>query len=576
MKLFLQFSYMFILIVIFYFMLKNTNIVNTIKNNKKEIFLFFLLNLIILNLFTIIRMRMENFIPYRDYAGFYRNTLVLSNHFANKSFMEILTLIYNSILNDEYSLLAELFLVLPVNIVGNSYSKYIISMINVFIIPSNLIIYTCFLDFKLLNSYMSKFAAMTILLFFTPNIMPTYYGYIGSASLPIIVSIVYLSIYELKFNKSINYSINIFIGILLLLSVLIRRWYAYFVVSYFLSVFLIALFYYVRYRKFNDLSLIVKKLFLQGITALMLFLILFNKLFVTFLTTNYSVAYSAANKGTIFGQLLALIKYYGVFIVIICIVGFSNNKRKKMYLICLISMIISFMLFTRVQDFGYHHYFIINIQMLVMIVIGIEKIDAIKHSYLYLSIIVLLIFTNYYSVGFNKINLPFVISTNHFEIRETYEREKIESLAYFLGNTPKEYEYVYVLAASSYFNDDLIRNAFLPNEINAVPWMESTRSWDKRDGVPEKFFDYTYIVVTNPIQYNSKIEEQRVIDILANGMLYDDELRDYYRLEWQFNYINMEVMVYKRIDDIGTNIRNKYSSLFRKYYPDDKRLYEFK
>lgn len=140
------------IILIIYFALvlyRTTNIGKTIKENWKSIVLFFIVEFLILNIYTFIRMRMEDFIPYRDFAGFYRGVLELIEVFKHDSFIEIFSRIYNSMLYSEYSYFSKLFLVLPMEILGTSYSRFIISMINLFVIPSNLLFYIFILNSKI-------------------------------------------------------------------------------------------------------------------------------------------------------------------------------------------------------------------------------------------------------------------------------------------------------------------------------------------------------------------------------------------------------------------------------------------
>lgn len=564
-----------------YFLVTRTSIKQTVKENWKFIIGFSCVSSFVLILFVFYRMRLENFIPYRDYAGFYRSTLELIKAFENKSAHEFFVMIYESMLYSEYSYFAELFLVLPLMLIGNTYSKFILSMIVCFVIPLTVLIYTIGLHYELIskgNKMQNGVCALVVILF-AMNLMPTIYGYVGSAGLFFIAVIFYLSYEEIN-SSEFHFDVNALIGLLLLLIVLIRRWFAYTVVAYFVVEGIYHLLVFINKRDKNRFVTAYMKLFVQGCSALIPMLMFFMPLVRTFTTTDYAVAFSAAIKGTPMQQVYALINNYSPVVFVVSLFSLVSRRYRSVACKLIINMMIVFVMFTQVQDFGSHHYYMTNVQMMILLLMGLDTLLSYsKRARIVCSMIFVLLYgLNFYSMSISKVSFPasqFLISTIHVPIRVTQEREKIEMLSHFLGNEPRDYEYAYVLSASPVLNDDLLRNALLPDIINATPWLEGTRVWDQRDGIPSKFFQYTYIVVTDPIQYNAAPEDQRVIGLLAEGMLNDEELRSYYRLEWEFDYLDMKVYVYKRIEDIDISIIDRYSNLFKQFYPEQPKLYEF-
>jgi hypothetical protein len=146
-----------------------------------------------------------------------------------------------------------------------------------------------------------------------------------------------------------------------------------------------------------------------------------------------------------------------------------------------------------------------------------------------------------------------------------------------LQNISGEYEYIYVLAGSGNINDDMLRNALLPEQLDPLPSIEATKQLDTRDGVPKDFFVYTYIIVADPIQYHNGAPFQHVIGELANGLLNDESLQQFYfpLKEYQLNDGSIKVTLFQRIEDIPDSIREKYREIFRSLYPDYPFLYEF-
>ena len=119
-------------------------------------------------------------------------------------------------------------------------------------------------------------------------------------------------------------------------------------------------------------------------------------------------------------------------------------------------------------------------------------------------------------------------------------------------------------------------NVFLPDDLYALDQLESTHVWDTRDGAPELFFKYTYIIVCDPIQYNSNPFQQKIFGTLANGMLNDPDLQVFYKLEKTFNYINnIKIYVYKLNETVSDQVITKYEKIISSYYPDYPDLTKF-
>lgn len=422
---------------------------------------------------------------------------------------------------------------------------------------------------------------MGLVALFSSNLLPTFYGYIGSAAFIFIVMIFILAQAEFT-DKNINLLRNVSIGLLLLLIVLIRRWYAYEVVAYFVSSALFILIYNLIKKDFDLFKTNFIRLFIQGIIPLTLLVLFFRPILLTYLTTDYSVLYAAAGKSGFFEQISIFIHHFGIYMIVLTGIPLLYNKTRMPAIFLWFNIIFTWILFTRVQNLGTHHYFIINWQMLLLVVMGMIGIGHLFSSKKITSLVLVgacclfcIDFINTTTIKMSDGIGKFILSTMHYPFRITPEKEKIEQLAYFLHNEPLDYEYEYVLAASVLLNDDLLRNAMLPEVLDATPWMEGTHVWNQRDGLPIKFFQYTYIIVTDPVLLNGAPNEERVISILADGMLHDEELRKYYRLEWEFPYTDFNIYVYKRVEDIPNKIIMKYTEKFRNYYPDDERLYQF-
>ena len=555
------------------------------KKNWKLMLFFIIINICLLNLLLYFHLRQESFIPSWDFGGFYRKTLEFSDK-LDRSIVEAWDNLIYSINYTEYNYLAESFLYLPMKIIGNTFLRYVICMLNTFLIPANVLIflwYLLFKDNKNTDLIFDIFVCFIIALF-GPNIYSMVQGYIGSAGLFFIVYIMML-VYLKKLEKN-NVAYGILIGILLLLLLLIRRWYAYFIVSFFIVVPIAYLFDKER-RKF--IFSVLLNLFVAGIVALGALVIFINPLFTTITTYNYSEAYSVMKAVGIGEIVFSFIETYGLFFVILiiigCVLSCHKNEDKYFTISSLGITILAIGLFNQVQRLGSHHYYIVNILCIFLIIYGIYYL-LYKIKYRNAAVI---LFTMLLIVNITKTYLLEPAATNNLYettnflvgeplpmVRKTEGNEKIRSLVARLNDMAGEYDYFYAIASSSLFNEDMLRNASLPNDLEGLHNLVPTSVYDLRDYLPKDFFYYQYIIVSEPLILQFDESLQRVIQVLGNFMLNDSRVNQYYHLIEDVEINNgIHIKVFKRIDNVPNSIRNEISEIFRGYYPDEPRLYEF-
>ena len=555
------------------------------KKNWKLMLFFIIINICLLNLLLYFHLRQESFIPSWDFGGFYRKTLEFSDK-LDRSIVEAWDNLIYSINYTEYNYLAESFLYLPMKIIGNTFLRYVICMLNTFLIPANVLIflwYLLFKDNKNTDLIFDIFVCFIIALF-GPNIYSMVQGYIGSAGLFFIVYIMML-VYLKKLEKN-NVAYGILIGIILLLLLLIRRWYAYFIVSFFIVVPIAYLFDKER-RKF--IFSVLLNLFVAGIVALGALVIFINPLFTTITTYNYSEAYSVMKAVGIGEIVFSFIETYGLFFVILiiigCVLSCHKNEDKYFTISSLGITILAIGLFNQVQRLGSHHYYIVNILCIFLIIYGIYYL-LYKIKYRNAAVI---LFTMLLIVNITKTYLLEPAATNNLYettnflvgeplpmVRKTEGNEKIRSLVARLNDMAGEYDYFYAIASSSLFNEDMLRNASLPNDLEGLHNLVPTSVYDLRDYLPKDFFYYQYIIVSEPLILQFDESLQRVIQVLGNFMLNDSRVNQYYHLIEDVEINNgIHIKVFKRIDNVPNSIRNEISEIFRGYYPDEPRLYEF-
>ena len=594
MSFFVSLLYPAIIILFSVFIYKIPFIKKLIKENAKILILFFFVCLFFGNVFLFLHLRQEQYIYFWDFSGFWRKSVEF-NVALDKDVWDTLKMTYESMLYQEYSYFPEWFLSLPIMIIGNTFPRFVIAMFNFFVMPANLLLAIMVIwvkDRLSIKSSMFIVVSFTFIILFTANILPMKLGYIGSAGLPFI-GFVMLTMLTMKMDE-LDIKKAMFIGLNLVIIVLVRRWFSYVAVSYFIAIPSIYLLLCFVNRDFNHekFKSFLLNMFISGVSALLILAVGFFPLLKTFITYDYQLAYQSAKIGGYLYALEWFKTFYSPLITALFILGLiegiMNRKLRFLTLAYSASILIIILLFYRIQVFGSHHYYIINMYVAFVTILGFvflftripKKISPIIGLFLIIAMVAnfALLFVKREGTLINRA-LDFFqpLSTSlYYPPRYREDVDTIRDIATYLDETPKDHEYVYVLAGSADFTDDVLRNAWFPEKLNSVRNIEPTRQLDTRDGVPSLFFKYSYVVVTDPIQYHNGEEFQRVIGILADGMLHDEELRAYYYLEKTFTIKDdIKVYIYKLIEDIPFEIIDKYSKKFKALYPDLPFLYEF-
>lgn len=578
--------YFFLIGGLFCILFSDKKINEVLRKNKKTIIIFLGVSFLVLNGVLYLHLSQESFIPSWDFGGFYRKTLEFSDK-LNRSIPEAVDNLIKSINYSEYNYVAEWFLYVPMQVIGNSFLRYAISMVNLFLMPINflfVVFYFLITDDQKRNRFVD-WTVFFVVVFFGPNIYSLIQGYIGSAGLFFILFLM-IFVYLKKFEK-IDIPFAIMTGLILLLLLIVRRWFAYWVVSFFVS--MVVPYIFIKEKR-KYLKPVLINCFVAGIVALGILVVVFNPLFKTITTYNYSEAYSVMKATGPMEIIFSFLNTYGFLFIGLMLFGIIKSYKKEQFgfvLICIVQIILSIILFNQVQRFGSHHYYIINVPCLFLILIGMSYVEEVFSKKVLL--VTLVVFNVLMVVNYQKTLLlkndafkPIFKVTNPLlsetlpMIRTTEGIDKIQSLVYRLNERAGEFDYFYTIASCSLFNEDMLRNALLPNNLEGLKNLIPGSVYDLRDYAPKDFFYYQYIIVSEPLILQFAEDKQRVITILGNFMLKDPRAMDYYDLIEDVVITNdIHIKVYKRKDLVPNFIREDISNQFKEYYPDEPRMYEF-
>jgi hypothetical protein len=348
-----------------------------------------------------------------------------------------------------------------------------------------------------------------------------------------------------------------------------------------------------RRLKLHDYVLPAKNIFIMGTLSVVSFFLLAAPIAKTMLLTNYGDIYSAYRvSNSILQSLVRSYNLFGLFWVTLFLSGavyaIANKKTRWFSLFLIIQFISAFFLFSRVQDFALHHFYLLIPTMIFFITFFIESVYARLHNRflrsVFLSGYIAMLFINFSvffippaSSFFQKIAflLP---GERHYPFFRN-DMHEINKLLDFLENALQSgNDNVYVIASSSTFNDDILRNAcaFGNHPQDLCKKTLPSSHVDKRDGFPSQFLDAKYVIVTNPVQYHLGEEDQRVIGILADQILSRRGIgSSYTKLPEEFVFDNnVKAFIYKKVTPFKKADLDNLSKLFMDYYPNKRNIFK--
>lgn len=560
-----------------------------ITNHKYVVHTFYLI-FILGFIFVLSFVSREKFIYFWDFSAYW-STAVRFNIASSSDFIASLKQLYVSVLYDDYSLLPTLFTLLPIKIFGSSFTGYVLSIYTVFLFPfyilSLLLLLKLLQDFELLNK--THISIFLVCFLFPAIIAPMLGGYLDSIGIVPIIAIILLIYLEDK--NRLDFKQIICLSLLLVFLTLTRRWYSFWVVSFFFS-YVISLLLTNLFKKVDNSFKIIKTGVLRitavGITSLLTLLIFFFSFAKRALLNNFADIYSAYNFGDWSNKINALIEHFGIFILLLTIggiiTGIYNRKLRFITLFLTTQVVLIFILFTRIQSFASHHYYLLSVNIIVLIFVFFVNIVMkfrsrcwLKH--LTLIIILILVTTNFFSTFFIYSN-PIVSLAKPVlskfkqlpRIRE--DIQTLHEIKNDLNKLSSPNKKIYTLSSSSILNDDILRNLDLPESFNAVPNLELTHHVDKRDGFPLQFLDSDIIIVALPFQFHLEEKDQQVIKILAHEVT-DGRLSKYYKKINNYEIDNnVLVNVYTKIQEIPYTDIDYLLNEFKQIYPEYPELFK--
>ncbi len=469
----------------------------------------------------------EKFIYYWDYGAFWVMSLEgVQVPLASDPFQALAGL-YNSINSQEYNLLLAWLVAVPLKIVGNSYLAFILIVAVLFLIPACMLL--SLMVWKINRKYQIKGLSFIrlylIILSITVPLFPVLSGYIDVAAvLPLLLC--YMLTLRIDYTRVIEWKKSFFIGILLVLVLVMRRYFGFAVVGYVFFLLVFVLFGEgVKNWKYGLVSKAVNVL-VTGLTAAGFLIFFFRGFLKLSLSNHYADTYAAYRMQGMADQWMSFCLYFGIaiiFLAVCSVLGFRKHRLYFFSLPMLGSLYISLSLFYRIQDLGEQHYYITIIPVITLAVLGYEwivyKVGTGRFwagsRILTAAMAVLCILNFGCSLGMiqRKGNSLLLIQRTYIpKIRK--DQTVLHQIEEELGSLDAQgYKGVYVLASSGILNCDILYKLNAPSFDKDYDLYTASQV-DLRDGFHTGFFDADVVIDCEPLQVHLAPEDQSVITLL--------------------------------------------------------------
>ncbi len=513
-----------------------------------------------------------------DYVGYYLRCDYLSGIFKNGGLFQGLKYLIETIRTSDYNSFPILFITPFFLLIKNSRLVYILSLIFLYLVPTMIsILFLISKEFKIRKNYV-LFITMVIFVFCFTNFWS---GLLRG--LPDIIGIIPLILcYNNAINNNIVNKISlhklIIYGIVAYLPFLCRRWYLFSVVSYYISILIIGILQIILTKDGKKkIKNLIFNMFIEGITTLGCVFLLQTPLALRILKESYSSSYSAYQVSFL-NHFINFYNEFGLIIILLSIIGiiFGLKKKNKQILYSFLNVIFFWILFTRIQGMGVHHYLGISFYLLILSLYGIYYIYSFiknkKIKIVFLIIINILVMINFSTTFiFRDKKIP-IISQNTVYYKFRYEHyDELLRFKQDLSNLiSTNYGKVSFFASNDNISDSLIDT--IGDDIIKSN-LYYTSNIDLRDGLNINSLLYRYVVVSDKTQVGTSESGQQVLVHPNTLIINKEEIGNSYKqvLGPYLLQGNINVYVYEKIKPLMQDDIKNYLNYFFKLYPDWKK-----
>lgn len=558
--------------------------------SQKKVFFSFFLNsrvwifalfAVAANAFTFYFLSCEKTIYYWDYVTYWQKFIEIGETLKSYPLYPIAKLLY-SVRASDYNDFPAWFLLPFYYLAGPGRLSYLCSIVNVFAIPA--CISFAWLSLRrqpgFANISITEILIVNTVFFLNPFIWdPLLSGFLDIGGL-LLANVVLGLLWRSPLSQPKNIKSLSILALTLTLMIVFRRWYAFWVEGFFILTGLVALAHLIHPREGQSRWIYLRNWFYLAALTGLIFSLITWPLPLKIIKTDYADIYSSMRYSENLGEFLSeFVFHFGYIQIGAALAGFGfavaeKGALQKRAFFVMAQGCIVFLLFTRVQDFGRQHYYLLMQPLLYFqICLGVSL-----RRFLYKALLLLMALVSFGAVflpicaRLGDRLVPLTPAYRHYpEVRhDMKEIGRLISVIQVRGL--KDTDRVYVLSSSEHFNSDTLkwaeRSMPINNPIGAA--VLRTHSVDKTDEFPESLFTADYVVVGDPIQYHRREEDQRVVGIPAESFLNHRGISVHYtELPETFTLDeNIRLRLFKRNETIPESEISQMRAELRRYYPD--------
>ena len=529
--------------------------------------------------------RYNNLIKTWDHSTYWLTTLGQKYAVASDSFFTTIKNIFFSINHDDYNLLAS-FLLQPIFIFSSgSFFAYGMSIFLVGVLPIYFIY--SFLFRKIFPE--NKNHILFLLCFIGPFLLspslhvPCADGYLDIIGL-IPIGIILYCTYQYNFEK-LDWKKTVILSVCFLLTIILRRYYVYFTVSYFITLAIVYTVEKFIFKMKNDWFHQGLHVFIVGILFSIVILLFFHTMIFRIIKGDYASSYSAYSFGNSFYQILEIIKNMGLGVFILYVFSYiytwiRHKEKREFFIILLLNLIFTILLFNRVQTMDQHHYYTFLLNMLVPVsILMVDLLKDFKVSRKKGLLVIFVVFVLYIVSNFTFSIFPVqkdpigLFGKSQISYRSAL-REQLKPVMSELRKLSKdENTVIYTVASSGLFNNETFANYDLP-ETSLRNVIIPTPNVDLRDGFSSSLYNANYLLVVSPMQLHLREQDRQVVSVIYDSLKEDSPIKDNYESIKKWKVSDVTIELYEKTDDYGVEEKEYLKEKFNKRYKKYKDLFE--
>lgn len=501
--------------------------------------IFFLVIAAVINILAVIYIKAGRFIYFWDDATYWDiSRKIASGQIGEGAFWQN---VYNSIAEQDYNYVAGLPSAALVRLFGESRLVYVLGLVNMYLIPSFILIYL--LARKV--SKAPKIATVIAILLCPAMAFLAFNGFVDIGGL--LMCLICFNLYYTKKDGRDSAWRYILIGILLVGVMIWRRWYAFFSVSFITAMIADCVLF--KRKWYNAATTIV--------VAALVIVLFFRDFLMMKLIQDYGNLY-AGYKFSVGTDFKLITRYFGLLfaaMLAVCSVIMGVKKKETRTMFMWVQIIVCLFMFISTQTHGQQHLLLYIPSLIMLTLITIKHITK-EWMLVAISLLAIVHSVNVYIPRTQPQNIQEIkhmALVPNFSMLPTKRSDTDEILALKrkLDTTVYEGDTLGVLASSFTLNEDILKNVEPSLGVKPIRdnYIVSLPQVDSRDRDLTPLYTVNYVLVAIPAQTHLAEGSQTVVTEAVNSFAnYTDIANAYEEIpECETVIDNMTIKLFHRV-----------------------------